>query len=468
MAYGCDIYVWVPKGPHQLLGSQPEMIITPVMKEPRAQGYIDRSNPHIINNILVDDLGLDEVLLLVTDSGNICGYHVEAIFSALDRCAQGGYMRPFNGAEVNPFFVEWVERSAWGLATHKFARLIAVSCNTGKVTVFAFALVDSASRDDGSSQFSSALQSEQSGQTWVPVDTRAQLKELRKLMPDNHRSRNLRLTYSGHFENIPCVSFANFDLDPNGLWMVSIDINNKSIVWRIWDDLWPIRWYLPGDPLNNPPERGWSVIPLDPRTFRRHETAEQACGCELIQEELASRTILNVTESARGVPDSSRVYISGGDEQERPEPIFLPDDILSPDCCVSDQATVHSSFVNDENAPDSSAPQAESHPRIPSVGSYIGDSQFSSSQVHYAEDTNSDLFHEDNEHLRLSPILAPSHHSDDYPDVVQDMGLLERQRVHRECFPWFPTSFSEQKLLTLAPSHGPQILPRHPFLRAPH
>ena len=70
------------------------MIIDPVMKMPRAEGYIDRNNPHTINAILVDDLGRDEVLLLVTDSGNVCGYHVEAIYSCLTRCNEEGIKRP--------------------------------------------------------------------------------------------------------------------------------------------------------------------------------------------------------------------------------------------------------------------------------------------------------------------------------------------------------------------------------------
>jgi hypothetical protein len=33
-------------------------------------------------------LGVDEVLLLATDSGNVTGYNVEAIFSAINRSTQ--------------------------------------------------------------------------------------------------------------------------------------------------------------------------------------------------------------------------------------------------------------------------------------------------------------------------------------------------------------------------------------------
>lgn len=44
---------------------------------------------------------------------------------------------------VRPFFHRNVEASAWGLAVHRQARLIAISANPGRVTVIAFALTNS-------------------------------------------------------------------------------------------------------------------------------------------------------------------------------------------------------------------------------------------------------------------------------------------------------------------------------------
>lgn len=349
MAHRCDIFVWIPKGPLQLLGSQPEMIIKPVMKEPLMEGYIDRVHPHTINNIIVDDLGRDEALLLATDSGNICGYHVEAIYSAVNRCAKNGYKRPFDGSEVNPFFVENVGMSAWGLATHKYARLIAVSANTGLITVYAFALVDPAAEDrddetENPDNTSAGMSS--ADQTWVPVESRKQLYELHQLTPRNYRSRNLRLTYRGHFDNIPCVSFANFDLNPNGMWMVSTDISNRLIVWRIWDDLWPSRVYYPGHPSNNPPQRGWSVIPLDPRTFKPCRTIEEACGCKPDAQNIAQRTILDTSRGIERVPDASQIFVYGfkhKDSSRDVAPAYIPDDLFS-DCCIEDKHRPRSYF----------------------------------------------------------------------------------------------------------------------------
>ncbi|CAI7678686.1 unnamed protein product [Penicillium manginii] len=325
------------------------MIIKPVMKEPLMEGYIDRVHPHTINNIIVDDLGRDEALLLATDSGNICGYHVETIYSAVNRCAKNGYKRPFDGSEVNPFFVENVGMSAWGLATHKYARLIAVSANTGLITVYAFALVDPAAEDrddetENPDNTSAGMSS--ADQTWVPVESRKQLYELHQLTPRNYRSRNLRLTYRGHFDNIPCVSFANFDLNPNGMWMVSTDISNRLIVWRIWDDLWPSRVYYPGHPSNNPPQRGWSVIPLDPRTFKPCRTIEEACGCKPDAQNIAQRTILDTSRGIERVPDASQIFVYGfkhKDSSRDVAPAYIPDDLFS-DCCIEDKHRPRSYF----------------------------------------------------------------------------------------------------------------------------
>lgn len=216
------------------------MIITPVMKNPESVGYIAPYLPHAINNMLVGDLGLEEVLLVVTDSGNVCGYRVEAIFSALERAGQENVLRPLDDTLVYPFFIENVESSAWGLAIHKFSRQIAVSANTGLITVFAFALVDPGTEGKPDSDHTmGASDAADDDQPWYNVDNSARFLEMRNQMPDTYRMRNVRMTYTGHFTNIPSVSFLNCDLDPNGTWMLSTDIDNKLIVWKVWESLNP-------------------------------------------------------------------------------------------------------------------------------------------------------------------------------------------------------------------------------------
>lgn len=345
-----QIYVWEPAGPWQSLGSRPAMIITPRMKKPHAEGYISPDFPHAINNILVDDLGREEVLLLTTDSGNVCGYHVEAIFSALERAEENGETRPLDGSHIEAFFSEWVGASAWGLAIHKFARLIAVSANTGLVTVFAFALVNSNPKGNSDSEdvldFGDDLKDY--GQNWLNIDHQDKLMRFRRLMPDRYRSRNVRLTYAGHFTNIPSVSFLNCDLDPNGTWMVSTDIDNKLLVWKIWESLGPFNAFHFNDISTDPfpqtlrnDERGWSVIALDPRTFRLCRSYVEACGGRPYLKMNERETVLDLTNLNRDIPDASHLYnYFPPSVREGPEEPTFPD-IFDPDCCISkrDRAT---------------------------------------------------------------------------------------------------------------------------------
>ncbi|KAF9891313.1 hypothetical protein FE257_004168 [Aspergillus nanangensis] len=314
------------------------------MKEPHGDGYISPAVPHAINSILVDDLGREEVLLLVTDSGNVCGYRVEAIFSALKRAAENKEPHPLDGSQVDPFFVEYVGVSAWGLAIHKFARLIAVSANTGLVTVFAFALINpgSTAGDDLDQLSEDEDDFTDYGQTWLHIRTSDQLAQLRHLMPYKHRTRNIKLTYTGHFANIPSVSFLNCDLDPNGMWMVSTDIDNKLLVWKVWESLGPFNVYHFNDitfksfpeTLRND-ERGWSVIALDPRTFHWLKSTEEACGGQPQRRSRDGQTVLDLTKLSYRVPNASHLYnYFPPAAKAEPDQPFLPD-IFEADCCIS-------------------------------------------------------------------------------------------------------------------------------------
>lgn len=253
MAYRHQVYVWEPAGSRQILGAEPTMIITPMMKQPNARGYISWEFPHAINSLVVDDLGRDEILLLATDSGNVCGYHIETIFSEIACARENGQKRPFLYQHTDPFFCENVGASAWGLAIHKYARLIAVSANTCVVTVFAFALAQPHSgRDDdpdGHPELVEDFHNYQ--QNWLCIDGPEQFEQLQKLIPRNHRSCNVRLSYKSHMTNIPNVAFLNSDLDPNGMWMLSTDIDNRLNVWNIWNQLTPLVQFdfHRGDPL---------------------------------------------------------------------------------------------------------------------------------------------------------------------------------------------------------------------------
>ncbi|KAJ5936088.1 hypothetical protein N7454_005386 [Penicillium verhagenii] len=436
-AYGSEIYVWIPSGPLQLLGTQPEMIIHPVMRDPTADGYIDRSNPHTINAILVDDLGLEEILLLGTDSGNVCAYHVEAIYSAVVRCASRGHQRPFDGSEVTPFFTEIVGMSAWGLATHKYARLIAVSANTGQITVFAFALVDSTPvKEKTGADFLADEHFVQPDRDWFHVDTKKQFQDLQDLMPVNHRSRNLRISYRGHYNNIPSVSFANFDLDANGEWMVSTDITNRVIIWRIWDDLYPHRVYYPGHPENNPPQRGWTVLPLDPRTFKRHQSPEDACGCTPTSRIIGARTILNLSRGIAEINDASQVLVTGDTEPEIPEIHTLPDDIFlqipKSEGDFEQRANANGAVRNQSSDSDAD---------------FTKENQ--SRSVLQEKRPLSSLFEDDNEHYRVTSNLH--RHWVDELEYGPSVEFLKTRTVHPNSPSFYPVLHFSEHNISLAP-----------------
>lgn len=413
------------------------------MKEPDSPGYIDPSRPHTINHILVDDLGVDEVLLLATDSGNVTGYNVEAIFSAISRCVKFEHTRPFDGVEVKPFFTENVSLSAWGLATHKFARLIAVSSNTGLITVFAFAIADEASDDESISDSTEAFHLpnlDGSEQPWLFINTLADLRELKKQMP-NHRRRNLRLRYTGHFENIPCVSFANFDLDPNGTWMVSTDIANRVIIWNVWDGLSPTKASVYGTTGRTDDERGWFVLPIDPRRVQRHRFKIDACGCEPEEKMLGGRIVFDTTTMIEHLTDWSPIM---GLQVSKPEVTYnpLPDDIFSPDCLV--QPNPRKRFSSPEHDSSSSEPLPNFSANMDGTAD-LDSSSIKEIQPDFVESSHSeepemtepvherggipDLIEEENEHLNAPPPQVA-----DSPSSVIEPVLYwqERHAFHRK------------------------------------
>lgn len=238
-----------PTPPGQSVLGDPSIIITPKMKNPTAHGYISTRVPHAINHILVDDLGRDEILLLATDSGNVTGYRTQHILNAIQyakverqKAKESGRKPGSREAEVDTFFSEFVGMSAWGLAIHKYARLIAVAANTTEITVFAYALVDESAGSNDDKEDSSELGDNLNlqSQDWMTIQAPQDFSELAFLIPDRHRSRNLRLVLSGHFTNIPNISFLNSDLDLEGNWLISTDIDNRLLVWNIWKQASPV------------------------------------------------------------------------------------------------------------------------------------------------------------------------------------------------------------------------------------
>lgn len=192
-----------------------------------------------MNNIVVDDLGEEEILACVCDDGDVLAYHTSAVFNALERRDTLVGMGYNGGENLRPFFNEYVGLSAWGLAVHKASRMIAVSANTTEITVFAFALssgnVDS-EEDDTTSTVEDLLEHTVSRTMTGTHETMPfwNIKRGReKTSSSFSRSQNLKIILEGHRTNIPNIAFCNTHDDKEGRWLLSTDIDGWMIVWDI-------------------------------------------------------------------------------------------------------------------------------------------------------------------------------------------------------------------------------------------
>lgn len=174
---------------------------------------------------MVADLGTEEVLVAACDDGDVIAYSVRSIhIEILANHESKGAGSP-QTAQLRTLLLSNVGESAWGLAIHKEARLLAVSANSRLISVFAFAL------------HQTTAVGEPCDENVMPIDALGDVFWERKsdenLSPDD-RSRNLQIILRGHFTNIPNISFCNTKADRTGKFLASTCITGKIIIWNIW------------------------------------------------------------------------------------------------------------------------------------------------------------------------------------------------------------------------------------------
>ncbi|KAF2722100.1 hypothetical protein K431DRAFT_60069 [Polychaeton citri CBS 116435] len=263
VAYGEDIYTYAPQFPTHALPQQPALILTSQPSDPRLSGYLDAQQPHSINNLIVQHLGNEEVVAVVRDDGDCDAFLIRHIAHAIARRAEAGNAIGALGDEVKPIFQSNVTVSAWGLAIHAEARMIAVSSNAHQVNIFKFALLD---------EYSDADDDRRDGD-----DSDGD--------PSQHRRTDVIHRVVNGESNIPYISFCNTGDDPGARWLLTTDISG---VCRVMDlhRMQPAQAFRFGRPLVpsyvgtgfDRLNAGWLITFLDRRSFVEVGSVENALG----------------------------------------------------------------------------------------------------------------------------------------------------------------------------------------------
>ena len=226
VAYLDKIHVFKPRFPSQALSEKPEIIIDLPKSRLGLQGYMNPISGHQVNHLIVGDLGNEEIIVVACDDGDVISYKTRAIGLVLEQ----------DLPLPEPWFLQNVGASAWGLAIHKEARLLAVSSNTQVIEIFAPALKPVSHLDDMIEESSVTL-------PWKSTDSPSppsqflwfqQWMHVPGTLLGNRSLSNLKVSLAAHDNNVPNISFCNTDIDPMGRYLASTDINNNTFVWDIY------------------------------------------------------------------------------------------------------------------------------------------------------------------------------------------------------------------------------------------
>ncbi|KAI7527068.1 hypothetical protein KC331_g16571 [Hortaea werneckii] len=275
VAYGRDIYVYVPRFPTQAISRDPVLIVPSQPTSPGLRGYLDPHEPHSINHLIVQHLGRDEVIATVRDDGDVEAILVRHIVQAIRRRAEPDNAIGAVADEIKPIFQSNVGISAWGLAIHSEARIIATSSNAHEVRVFKFGLLHDVGNDDdepsdnGEEEVSESDSTDAAGHR----DDRRQMDVTQRVLNGD--------------ANIPYISFCNTGDDPEGRWLLTTDISGFCRVMDLhglsgvdvttqqfrFGRSWPGS--VSGfDRLN----AGWAIMFLDLRSFQPEREFQAAVG----------------------------------------------------------------------------------------------------------------------------------------------------------------------------------------------
>ncbi|PSK45236.1 hypothetical protein B9Z65_2376 [Elsinoe australis] len=256
VAHASEILVYEPIFPNQELPPRFKLVVSTQPTREGLRGYIDPRHPHAINNLVIDRLGSEEVVAVVRDDGDVDAYTTKHIYQAIERRRVPSSSLSLIASELRPLLHRNVGNSAWGLAIHAEARLIAVSSNNHEFNIFAFGLID---KDDD--------------------DT---VDESTTKLSGRHRDEHIRFPNGG--ANIPSISFCNTGHDPEGRYLLTTDISGLTRYWDLHERAGPQGLYIGRTPREssdfNEDSAGWSVGFLDPRGFSEVDDFHDAAFSE--------------------------------------------------------------------------------------------------------------------------------------------------------------------------------------------
>ena len=300
----------MPSFPSQSLPKKPELIIAIPASRPGLRGYIDRDFPHAINHMITGDIGNEEVLVACCDDGDVVGYTVRSIERLLETLPDLKRQTKLPSRNLEntltvpgrPFLLENVGKSAWGLATHKTQRLLAVSSNSKEICIFVFALGRPGLPDIDMKMDSELAHLDSSDEALLSDDK--PWPKVRTGSPKD-RSNNFTITLSLHDTNIPDIAFYDSDGACHETYLASTDIEGRVLIWKIWsgEAIVDTQLAFGGSALGT---RGWGLACVDPRVSQLTQNEDETYGCSCLTD--ISETFLDITEGARSVADSSHSH----------------------------------------------------------------------------------------------------------------------------------------------------------------
>lgn len=326
VAYGRDIYVYVPQFPSQAVSEQPVLIFTSQPSSPGLTAQLDQRSPHAINNLITQLLGTEEAVAVVRDDGDVDAFLVRHVVQAIEQRSVEGSSWGVFADEIRPFFQSNVGISAWGLAIHSQSRVLATSSNAHEVRVFKFGLLHTDEDEDGN--------------------------EERRTDVTHH-------VLNGQ-TNIPYIAFCNTGDDPEAHWLLTTDISGMC---RVMDlrSLQPVQAFrfcrsfatsLTGgfDRLN----AGWALMFLDRRSFKPEDSLEEAVGLEA-DETLPgikrAPDVWDLSKTVKHLPEASEPFVYHQHRRRASKPARQPGEIQRDQSIATDNSETSSESESDGGAP---------------------------------------------------------------------------------------------------------------------